>query len=129
MARRSDQPPDLEQLVRDVEEATFRRSALWLDGRFTEELSRADWDWPVNPTKRDVVDTGRLRSSQTRQPQSDGSVVFSWPVEYATAIHEGYVLRDGNRRMPGRPWTQRPLDQLPAMAQKIADQEIRKWRG
>jgi hypothetical protein len=62
---------------------------------------------------RDIVDTGRLRASQTRVVNSDGSVTFTWPVEYANQIHEGGVSTEG-LRFPGRPWTKAPLEEAPA---------------
>ena len=128
MARRNENvPPDLERMLDEVSAATMRRSALWLDGRFTEEISASKWNWTDGGT-RDIVDEGLLRSSQPRRELSDGSVEWSWPREYATVVHEGGVRTNG-KRFPGRPWTQLPLQELPEVAQKIADQEIRKWRG
>lgn len=87
--------------------------STWLDGRFTEEISSVKWDFPTPPTVRDIVDTGRLRASQTRSVNSDGSVTFTWPVEYAGEVHEGGVSTTG-LRFPGRPWTKTPLEEAPA---------------
>lgn len=86
----------------------------WLDARFTEEISSVKWPWPVPPKVRDVVDTGRLRASQTRVTNADGSVTFSWPVEYAGQVHEGGVSTTNGLRFPGRPWTKAPLEEAPA---------------
>ena len=102
MARRN-QPPDLERVVAEVSAATMRRSALWLDGRFTEEISAVKWDWS-DAGVRDIVDEGLLRSSQTRRELSDGSVEWSWPREYATVIHESAV-QSNCTRMPTQPFT------------------------
>ena len=71
------------------------------------------WDYPTPPKVRDIVDTGRLRASQTRTVNPDGSVTFTWPVEYATQVHEGGVSPEG-LRFPGRPWTRDPLAEAPA---------------
>ncbi len=91
----------------------LRQTSLYLDTRFTEEISSVKWDFPSPPQVRDIVDTGRLRASQTRAQESDGSVTFTWPVEYATEVHEGGVGLNG-QRFPGRPWTKAPLEELPA---------------
>lgn len=100
------------QLEAAVQKA-LRQTSLYLDARFTEEISAVKWKFPTPPQVRDIVDTGRLRASQTRVQQSDGTVTFTWPVEYATQVHEGGVGLNG-QRFPGRPWTKAPLEELPA---------------
>jgi hypothetical protein len=95
-----------------VAQAT-RQLGTWLDTRFTEEISAAKWDYPTPPQVRDIVDTGRLRASQTRVVNADGSITFTWPVEYAGQVHEGGVATTG-LRFPGRPWTKAPLEEAPA---------------
>lgn len=103
-------------LSRQLEEATakaVRQLGTWLDTRFTEEISSVKWDFPTPPKVRDIVDTGRLRASQTRVVNSDGSITFTWPVEYAGQVHEGGVSTTG-LRFPGRPWTKAPLEEAPA---------------
>ena len=58
----------------------------------------------------DIVDTGKLRDSMTTV--IDGSdVVFTWEVEYSTAVHEGYSRANGSL-VKGRPWTKETLDQI-----------------
>lgn len=99
------------QLEAAVQKA-LRQTSLYLDARFTEEISAVKWEFPTPPQVRDIVDTGRLRASQTREQQSDGTVTFTWPVEYATEVHEGGVGLNG-QRFPGRPWTKAPLEELP----------------
>lgn len=95
-----------------VAEATERLS-LWLDTQFTAEISAVKWEYPTPPKVRDIVDTGRLRASQTRTVAADGSVIFTWPVDYAAQVHEGGVDTRG-RRFPGRPWTKVPMTAAPA---------------
>lgn len=119
-------PPDLEKLLAQTTRAALRKASTWLDQRFSEELSSNKWDWPVEPSPRDIVNNGQLRASQTRQVQEDGSVVFSWPVEYATPVHDGYVTRQGRRRMPGRPWTRQPLEELPAFMDRVHQDELNR---
>ena len=118
-------PPDLEKLLAESTRAALRRGSLWLDQRFTEEISRADWSWPRSPSPRDLVDTGQLRASQTRQVEPDGAVEFTWPVEYAQQVHDGYTARNGTR-FPGRPWTKRPLEELPAFMDRLHQDELRR---
>ena len=86
----------------------------WLDTRFTEEISAVKWPYPTPPQVRDIVDTGRLRASQTRTVNPDGSVTFTWPVEYANQVHEGGVSTETRQPFPGRPWTKAPLEEAPA---------------
>ena len=100
------------QLQEAVNTAT-KQLGEWLDARFTQEISSVKWDYPTPPKVRDIVDTGRLRASQTRTVNADGSVTFTWPVEYATQVHEGGVGLNGER-FPGRPWTRDPLAEAPA---------------
>ncbi len=95
-----------------VAQAT-RQLGTWLDTRFTEEISAVKWEYPTPPQVRDIVDTGRLRASQTRVINADGSITFTWPVEYAGQVHEGGVATTG-LRFPGRPWTKAPLEEAPA---------------
>lgn len=109
-------PAPKRQLSRALEDATataMRQLSTWLDARFTQEISAVKWPYPTPPEVRDIVDTGRLRASQTRVVNSDGSVTFSWPTEYANQVHEGGVSTEG-LRFPGRPWTKAPLEEAPA---------------
>lgn len=105
------------KISQDIEAATqtaVRQLGQWLDTRFTEEISAVKWSYPTPPKVRDIVDTGRLRASQTRVLNADGSVTFTWPVEYATQVHEGGVSTQTRQPFPGRPWTKAPLAQAPA---------------
>jgi hypothetical protein len=105
MARR---PIDAQ--LRAATATATRQLATWLDARFTAEISASKWDYPTPPQVRDIVDTGRLRASQTRSVNADGSITFTWPVEYAAQVHEGGVAVTG-LRFPGRPWTKAPLEE------------------
>lgn len=105
-------------------ERAMQATAKHLDARFTEEISADKWAYPTPPQVRDIVDTGRLRASQTRAVNSDGSVTFTWPVEYAAEVHEGGVGLNG-QRFPGRPWTQAPLQELPTVFAANLKQQLR----
>ena len=102
-----------------------RQLAAWLDTRFTAEISAVKWDYPTPPQVRDIVDTGRLRASQTRVVNPDGSVTFTWPVEYAAQVHEGGVATTG-LRFPGRPWTKAPLEEAPAQFESFMREALRR---
>jgi hypothetical protein len=104
------------ELNQQLEAATaqaMRQLGTWLDTRFTQEISAVKWPYPTPPKVRDIVDTGRLRASQTRVVNLDGSITFTWPTEYANQVHEGGVSTEG-LRFPGRPWTKAPLEEAPA---------------
>lgn len=105
--------------------AANRKLSTWLDTRFTAEISAVKWDYPTPPQVRDIVDTGRLRASQTRTVNPDGSVTFTWPVEYANQVHEGGVGLNG-QRFPGRPWTRDPLAEAPAVFGELLREELRR---
>jgi hypothetical protein len=120
MARRSFDA----QLKAATTQAT-RQLATWLDTRFTAEISAVKWDYPTPPQVRDIVDTGRLRASQTRVVNPDGSVTFTWPVEYAAQVHEGGVATTG-LRFPGRPWTKAPLEEAPTQFESFMREALRR---
>lgn len=107
------QQPDFSQALETAKAQAIRDLSTWLDARFTQEISSTKWDYPTPPQMRDIVDSGRLRASQTRTVNSDGSVTFTWPVDYAQQVHEGGVSTTG-MRFPGRPWTKAPLAEAPA---------------
>ena len=88
----------------------IKQLGTWLDQRFTEEISSVKWDYPTPPQVRDIVDTGRLRATQTRQDTPEG-VIFTWPVEYAQQVHDGGVSTRNRQPFPGRPWTKAPMEQ------------------
>lgn len=60
---------------------------------------------------QDIVDTGRLRASTQVDFESPLIAVFSWSVEYAAYVHEGYVSANG-RVVLGRPWTEVAIERL-----------------
>jgi len=120
MARRP-----LDAQLRAATAQAMQQIATWLDTRFTAEISAAKWDYPTPPQVRDIVDTGRLRASQTRSVEPDGSVTFTWPVEYAAQVHEGGVATTG-LRFPGRPWTKAPLEEAPAQFARFQREALRR---
>ena len=104
---------EMSQALENAKAQAIRQLGTWLDSRFTQEISNVKWPYPTPPQVRDIVDTGRLRASQTRVDNADGSITFTWPVEYAGQVHEGGVATTG-LRFPGRPWTKAPLEEAPA---------------
>jgi len=115
----------LDKKLKEAKEKAVKQLNNWLDSRFTEEISAVKWDFPTPPKVRDIVDTGRLRASQTRVQREDGKIEFSWPVEYAKQVHEGGVGLDG-QRFPGRPWTKGPLKEAPEKFKEFLTQAIKE---
>ena len=107
MARK---PKPIADQVEIATAVAVRQLALYLDQRFTEEISAVKWEYPTPPQVRDIVDTGRLRATQTRQLTDEG-IVFTWPVEYAQQVHDGGVSTRTRQPFPGRPWTRAPLSE------------------
>lgn len=105
--------PRLADLYRKAKTAAVADLAGWLDTRFREEIEADKWPFPTPPTVRDVVNTGRLRDSQEHTASPEGGVRFSWTAPYAGPVHEGGVSLTGVR-FPGRPWTQAPIQEMPA---------------
>ena len=102
----------LELKIDEVNAATiqaFRETAFITGREFTRVITQPrGWDgWGV----RDIVDTGQLRSSQQLRFPSPLAAEFSWPVEYATEIHEGVTYRSGGGKK-GRPWTTVALKEM-----------------
>ena len=105
--------PKLEDLLKKVIPLAMKDVAMHLDARFTEEISAEKWPYPTPPEIRDIVDTGRLRASQTRRVDPEtGEVQFFWPVQYARNVHEGGVDTYG-RPFPARRWTEAPMAEVP----------------
>lgn len=86
----------------------FKSVIFALGVKFTEEISSNKWAWISNPTPRDIVDTGRLRSSQSLEFDSPTEAVFNWATDYAVYVHEGVQFRNGTRTPPRR-WTESAL--------------------
>ena len=101
-------PKPLADQANEAVAIAMRQLGTWLDQRFTEEISAVKWEYPTPPQVRDIVDTGRLRTTQTRQETPEG-VIFTWPVEYAQQVHDGGVSTRTRQPFPGRPWTRAPL--------------------
>lgn len=107
MARK---PKPLTKQANEAVSVAMRQLGTWLDQRFTEEISAVKWQYPTPPQVRDIVDTGQLRASQTRQETPEG-VIFTWPVDYAQQVHDGGVSTRTRQPFPGRPWTKAPMEQ------------------
>jgi hypothetical protein len=89
--------------INAASERAFTDAAFLLGREFTRVITEPR-NWQGFDGPRDIVDTGQLRSSQQLVFTKPLEAVYSWPVEYAAPIHEGYTLRNG-KRVEGRPWT------------------------
>lgn len=95
-----------ENAVANATQALVNRLSV----EYTSEISSPKWEW-IDGQQRDIVDTGRLRASQTVRKVSDTEYEFSWPVEYAAQVHEGAKLKGGGE-WPARPWTRTALENV-----------------
>lgn len=102
----------LASLYKDAKRKATTELGEWLDRRFREEITSAEWPYPTPPRVRDIVDTGRLRDSQSHTVTPQGTISFTWSAPYAAQVHEGGVGLDG-QRFPGRPWTRDPVAEMP----------------
>lgn len=106
--------------LRKLDESKFNRAVAVamqrlverLSLEYTKEISSSKWKW-TDGKLRDIVDSGRLRASQTVRPAAFNRYEFSWPVEYALQVHEGAKLKDGGE-WPARPWTSSALENFDA---------------
>lgn len=98
--------------IHRAKEAAFKDMAEIMSGEFTKAITSPTWDWPTGG-KRDIVDTGRLRISQVKKV-GGLTATYAWPTEYAVAVHNGYISRNG-RSWPARPWTDLAVKNQPPL--------------
>lgn len=99
------------QRIMAIAEESFNDTVYRLGAEFKKQISAAKWGW-IDGEERDIVDKGRLRSSQREVIEpSQGSrfkARIEYPVKYAAPVHNGGVFRKGplaGRSFPARPWT------------------------
>jgi hypothetical protein len=79
--------------------------AIDLGKALDKAITTADWEYPFQPSPRDIVLTGALLKSRKTIFSGTGCS-FVWDVAYAMAIHEGVTLKNGTR-LPARRWTEK----------------------
>ncbi len=84
----------------------FQETCVLLGVEFTKTITTPGL---FSGFPQDIVDTGRLRDSQTMTPIGQFIVAFQWNTSYAIHVHEGYQTRKG-KEVQGRPWTQYALE-------------------
>jgi hypothetical protein len=89
-------------------EKAFQESMLLLEREFTASITSTKWQWPTGDSPRDIVDQGRLRDSQELSFVNNGAN-FTWSTNYAAAVHEGIVFKNGTT-LPPRRWTEDGLN-------------------
>ena len=119
------QPKPLDEQMAVAVKAALYDLSIYLDARFTEEISAVKWDYPTPPEVRDIVDTGRLRATQTRQNTPNG-MIFTWPVDYAQQVHEGGVSARTRKPFPGRPWTKLPMEEAQGKFEEYLARELER---
>lgn len=90
----------IRKIEKDVQDA-FVETITVLDREMTAVIN--DPNAFPGFSGQDLVDTGKFEDSQTVQVTRN-LAIFLWQIDYALLLHEGYVLRNGQRQ-PGRPWT------------------------
>lgn len=109
--------------IRDALSEPFHQANEVLGRGFQNEITAAKWDWPNPPLKRDIVDSGSagIRGSYVGRRAGKFTHSHEWNMEYAMAVHEGarygrntkwgqiWIAIHGKPEMPGRPWTEAPL--------------------
>ena len=91
------------QLVAAAESA-WPEANMILGRQFQKRITANQWQWPTDPSPRDIVDTGQLRDSYTPTAISATEHEHAWNTEYAMAVHEGAVFKNRQYVMPARPW-------------------------
>lgn len=102
--------------VNDALNEAWDDLSAYMARRFTAEITAEKWDWPRDPSPRDIVDTGNLRKSlrvERGADQDQLETYFNWTAPYAASVHDGAVFKsvdsEGNARTAtARPWT-RPV--------------------
>ncbi|MBE9171554.1 hypothetical protein IQ216_00135 [Cyanobium sp. LEGE 06143] len=116
--------PDFASHFAAAKQRAVNRLAAWLEARFIEEISEPKWKW-TDTELRDIIDTGRLRSSLQVNITSEG-ITFTWPVDYARDVHDGAVLRGSGKRLPARPWTEAPLAEASERFGEFLQEELER---
>ena len=99
---------DSDRIEEEIARA-FKSAMFALGVKFTEEISLNKWNWITPPSPRDIVDTGRLRASQSLEFESPTEAIFNWATDYALYVHEGVQFRNGTRTRARR-WTESALN-------------------
>lgn len=92
----------------NIADAIFMQTVRDLDRAYRIVFETVGY-FPAFPSS-DIIDTSKLMESQSFSLVGTGKVEFSWDavsdsgVPYASFVHDGYTLRNGNWQ-PGRPWT------------------------
>jgi hypothetical protein len=107
--------PLLDLRIDDALQETWDDFTAYMAKRFTQEIRAVKWDWPREPSPRDIIDTGNLRDSLRISPRQGGELrtEFRWEAPYAPWVHDGAAFKrtdaEGNpRTLTARPWT-RPV--------------------
>jgi hypothetical protein len=104
----------------------FKDTNLLAGRRFTQAISSPTWEYPIDPSPRDIVDTGRLRASQQLNFSPRGTeAIHSWPTDYALYVHEGYTTRKGSQ-IPARRWTEKGLESIQNDFDILLQKELEK---
>jgi hypothetical protein len=102
---------DRQAIRRKVQIALQKTGVAYLDAG-NKLIQSPQWQYPIAPSPRDIVDTERLLNSG-RTYTSRRGVEVVWEAPYAGYVHDGVTFKNGTS-LPGRPWTMVALRQLKA---------------
>lgn len=61
----------------------------------TKQITSNKWQWPTQPSPRDIVDLGQLRANQRATKVSALVWLMTWSTNYALYVFLGYITRSG----------------------------------
>lgn len=116
----------------------FEKAVSWAEVDFQQEFIASKWRWEGKTRRkngetvgspRDIIDMGDLMQSQTREQQDENTIDIVWTGRageepYASFIHDGWTSKS-NKRLPGRPWTDSTIEELPGIVNKVLSDEVR----
>lgn len=99
--------------------------------QFVKYMTQNIWQWPNQPSPRDIRDTGHLISSYKPALLAPGLYEHSWTAEYAMAVHEGAVIKNAFGKgiqviLTARPWVRVTLREfsVPKLYAKVASAHL-----
>lgn len=104
-----------------------------------EHIVDERWEWPRGQSPRDIVDTGRLRDSQTQPfyqsiPKGLQATIRWDPINpntgesYAYKVYAGEVVN--GLVLPGRPWVDSALEEMGGQGFGVVfEQEAKRFVG
>ena len=109
----------IDTVINKAFDITVERVSQSLDNAITDDT----YEYPratkrrnktVVTSPRDILDLGNLLDSKAIA-RSANAAEFSWNVDYAAGVHEGYTTKTG-KDVPSRPWTEKGIEEADPVA-------------